>query len=153
MARTVLTTANLEDALNKKDEALLKMHFWFDKDRRIDFKLYGDRLRVSPAHFDIPVRWEEGEEAWGEHVFWFEVDMTINDKGEPICLVGLYRYNEADIKVYQVITEDTFFDIISGIDDVIDFNKCECKHVLKATVEHGIINMVDGIKLIDIPKN
>ncbi len=46
--------------------------------------------------------------------------------------LGLYRYNENDTKRYQVITEDIFMDIISGIENVIDFNKCDCKYVFKA---------------------
>ncbi len=108
-----------------------KMHFSFDKSRHITSEFYENTIK-GPGRLTIPVRWEEGEEVWGEHVFWFEVDFHVNDDKTRTAYIGLYRYNENDTKMYQVITEDIFMDIISGIENVIDFNKCDCKYVFKA---------------------
>lgn len=107
------------------------MIFSFDKDRLITSEIYDDSLK-GPSRLTIPVRWTEGEEAWGEHVFWFEVDICVNDDKTRTAYIGLYRYDENDTKMYQVITEDIFMDILSGIENVIDFNKCDCKYVFKA---------------------
>lgn len=106
------------------------MNFSFDKDRIIHCDIYGASF-TDPTHIEVPVRWKEGEEDWGEHAFTFEVDIC-NVDGQKICYVGLFRYDENDTKWYQVITEDTFFDILQGIENVIDFNKCDCKYIFKA---------------------
>lgn len=112
-------------------------HFSYDKERHITCDIRSDSLKGN-ALITVPVNWEEMDPIHGEHSFWFEVEF-VQDGAK--CIIGLYRMAIGDdgetFKMYQVITEDMFFDIISGIENVIDFNKCDVPYEFRANVSES----------------